>query len=495
MRPHRYLAIAGCAVLLSWVSIIVFVYSEAGELRRQRAEYDNLNQQLLNLEQMRAAIYEIAAADDEFMMLGAINRIEHAVTREQLEQDHATKVVAAKQNFLRAFEHLQQLLKPPSRVEALAGGEAPLSWHPFFDSIRSKYYGYIAAAERMSRVAGTSIYMTYVMKVLGESKSYQKALTSEISDRIEDVKSRLGSHHPLFEATINDARDSLLRLMLLAMVPALFTGYMALRGIMRMFSEISAHREDITKTNLSLESALQELRRVQDGMVQTERLSTLGKLTATVSHELRNPMAAIRNSLYLIRECAGDGDKVRANVDRAERSVDRCDNILRELFEYTRHRSLDLQPTCLQSLVAAILGEQKLPAEIRLVTDLRGSESQVLVDAGRFERIVVNLIQNAAEAIKASRGFGEIKVQTGLVGDQAFLEIADDGPGMPPAVVSRIFEPLFTTKSFGAGLGLPTAKQLVEQHRGRITVNSQEGVGSSFRVTLPLASARQGKAA
>jgi signal transduction histidine kinase len=482
-------------VLLSWGFIMAFVYSEAGELRRQRGEYDNLNQQLLNLEQMRAAIYEVAAADDEFMMLGAINRIEHAVTREQLQQDHAAKVAAAKQNFLRAFERLQQLLKSPSRVEALAGGEAPLSWHPFFDSIRSKYYGYIAAAERMSRVAGTSVYMTYVMKVLGESKSYQKTLTSEIGDRIDDVKRALGSHHPLFEATINDARDSLLRLMLWAMIPALFTGYMALRGIMRMFSEISAHREDITKTNMSLESALQELRRVQDGMVQTERLSTLGKLTATVSHELRNPMAAIRNSLYLIRECAGDGDKVRANVDRAERSVDRCDNILRELFEYTRHRSLDLQPACLRGLVGAILGEQKLPAEIRLITDLRGSEAQVLVDAGHFERIVVNLIQNAAEAIKASRGFGEIKVQTGLVGDQAFLEIADDGPGMPPAVVSRIFEPLFTTKSFGAGLGLPTAKQLVEQHRGRISVNSQEGVGSSFRVTLPLASARQGKAA
>jgi signal transduction histidine kinase len=283
--------------------------------------------------------------------------------------------------------------------------------------------------------------------------------------------------------------------MLLAMVPALFTGYMALRGIMRMFSEISAHREDVTNSNRSLESALQELRRVQESMVQTERLSTLGKLTATVSHELRNPMAAIRNSLYIIRECAGDRDKVRTNVARVERSVDRCDNILRELFEYTRHSSLDLQPSCLQSLVAEILSEQRLPAEIRLVTDLRGSGAQVLVDAARFTRVVVNLIQNAAEAIKATRGFGEIKVQTGLIGNQAFLEIADDGPGMPPAILSRIFEPLFTTKSFGAGLGLPTAKQLVEQHRGKITVNSHEGVGSSFRVTLPLAPARQGKAA
>jgi signal transduction histidine kinase len=86
-------------------------------------------------------------------------------------------------------------------------------------------------------------------------------------------------------------------------------------------------------------------------------------------------------------------------------------------------------------------------------------------------------------------------VQTGLIGNHAFLEISDDGPGMSEELQGRIFEPLFTTKSFGAGLGLPTAKQLVEQHLGKITVNSKAGVGSSFRVILPLATAQQERAA
>jgi C4-dicarboxylate-specific signal transduction histidine kinase len=81
-----------------------------------------------------------------------------------------------------------------------------------------------------------------------------------------------------------------------------------------MFGEISAHKEDVTKSNQSLENALAELRRVQEAVVQGERLSTLGKLTATVSHELRNPMSSIRNSLFLIREFAGDREKVRSNV-------------------------------------------------------------------------------------------------------------------------------------------------------------------------------------
>jgi signal transduction histidine kinase len=333
------------------------------------------------------------------------------------------------------------------------------------------------------------------MKILGEAKSYEKSIANDINGRIDHVNFRLGKHHPLFDATINEARDTLLGLMLLAMIPALLTGYLALRGILKMFGEISTNKERIATANQSLESALAELRRVQETMVETERLSTLGRLTATVSHELRNPMAAIRNSLFLIREFAGQPDKVNANVERAERSIVRCDNIIGDLLEYTRYRNLNLQPVSLQFLVRTILEEHRLPAKLKLTTDLRGSEAKVMADLDRFRRVVINLVENAAEAIKVHRGFGEIKVQTGLIGDHAFLEISDDGPGMTEELRGRIFEPLFTTKSFGAGLGLPTAKQLVEQHLGKITVNSEPGVGSSFRVILPLATAQQGRAA
>lgn len=495
MNPNRFLIIAGCAVMLSWLALVGLVYHSAGELRQQRASYDELTQQLLSLERMRSSIVELAAAGDEFMMLGAVNRIEHAVSREQLERDHAAEFLAGKRHFMEAFNQLQRLMKPSSRSAALAGGEEPDTWHPFFANIRSKYYAYITSSEQLNRLAGSHVYMSFVMKLMGEAKSLEISLKTAIGNRIEQVKYELGSHHPLFEATITEARDRLLSLMLLAMIPALLTGYLAMRGIVRMFGEISAQREDITRTNASLENALLELKRVQETMVQSERLSTLGKLTATVSHELRNPMAAIRNSLFLIRQFAGNREKALANIDRAERSIGRCDNIIGDLLEYTRQRDVDLLPIPLQQLVGDILEEQKLPAEIRLVTDLRGSEAKVMADAERFRRVVINLIQNATEAIKASKGFGEVKVQTGLIGDQMFLEISDNGPGIADDALGKIFEPLFTTKSFGAGLGLPTAKQLVEQHFGKLTVNSQPGVGTSFRVTLPLAKAHQVQAA
>jgi len=477
---------------MSWGSIVALVLTSSTQLRDQRAQYDELTQQLLLLEQVRAVMGEIAAADDEFMMLGAINRIEHTVSREQLQRDHAVDLLSGKKRFMEVFSQLQKLVKT-SRPAASSGRTD--SWQPFFEGIRSKYYGYMTAAERLNRLAGSQVDMSAIMKILGEAKSYEKSIANDINGRIDHVNFRLGKHHPLFDATINEARDTLLGLMLLAMIPALLTGYLALRGILKMFGEISTNKERIATANQSLESALAELRRVQETMVQTERLSTLGRLTATVSHELRNPMAAIRNSLFLIREFAGQPDKVNVNVERAERSIVRCDNIIGDLLEYTRSRNLNLQPVSLQFMVRTILEEHKLPAKLKLTTDLRGSEAKVMADLDRFRRVVINLVENAAEAIKVHRGFGEIKVQTGLIGNHAFLEISDDGPGMTEEIRGRIFEPLFTTKSFGAGLGLPTAKQLVEQHLGKITVNSEPGVGSSFRVTLPLATAQQGRAA
>jgi signal transduction histidine kinase len=495
MGPHRYLALAAGAVVLSWVSIAVLVYSSAGQLREQRTLHDELTQQLLSLEQMRAAIMGIAAGEDEFMMLGTINRVERSMSSEQLEGGRDQQLKAGKAAFATAFARTSQLLSAKSRAQALSGAETRTVAPPFIEKIRTKYASYLVAAERLQELAGSQVYLSFVMKVLGEAKSLQISLDNDLQDRIDLVNSELRNHNPRFDATIKEARDTLLGLILVSLIPALLTGYPAMRGIVRLFGEISAQREDITRTNQSLQNALSELRRVQTAMVQHERLSTLGKLTATVSHELRNPMAAIRNSLFLIREFAGNREKIASNVERAERSIARCDNIIGDLLEYTRHQNLSPQLLCLQTLVRDTLAEQKLPPEIKVKNDLRGSEAKAMIDPDRFQRVVINLVQNAAEAIATSKRFGEIRVQTGVIGNDVFLEVADNGPGITPDILEKIWEPLFTTKNFGAGLGLPTAKRLVEQHAGKMTVTSRPGAGASFLVTLPRAKAQGEEAA
>lgn len=142
-----------------------------------------------------------------------------------------------------------------------------------------------------------------------------------------------------------------------------------------------------------------------------------------------------------------------------------------------------------------MLAERIVPSETVLNVDLRARDAMVMIDEDRFRRVAVNLVQNAVEAIRSSKGKAEVNVQTGTIGDRAYLEVSDTGDGIPADVLPRIFEPLFTTKSFGIGLGLAIAKQLVTQHGGHIIVNSTVGVGTSFQVLLPLAAASKEKAA
>ena len=227
-------------------------------------------------------------------------------------------------------------------------------------------------------------------------------------------------------------------------------------------------------------------------LVKKERLSTLGQLTATVAHEMRNPLSAIRNSLHALHELTQDsGLPLDRAMGRIERSIGRCDGIIADLLEYARARALAREETQLDPWLSDLLDEQRLPDEIRLERDLSAPAALIALDADRFRRVVINLIENAAQALiedadpNAQR---RIHVATSAA-DMAEIVISDSGPGIPPAILPRVFEPLFSTKSFGTGLGLPTAKQIVEQHGGTITLANTPAGGATARIRLPLARA------
>jgi signal transduction histidine kinase len=217
----------------------------------------------------------------------------------------------------------------------------------------------------------------------------------------------------------------------------------------------------------------------------------LGQLTATVAHELRNPLSAIRNTLFSIKEIAAAGGvRIDRPVGRMERSIARCDRIIGDLLEYTRHRELSRKTVGFDRWVDDIVGDQHLAAGISIVRDLDARGASVAIDPDRMRRVLINLIDNAAQAlgeIAAEGADKHIAVATRPVGDAVELTIADSGPGIAPENLARVFEPLFSTKSFGTGLGLATVKQIVRQHDGAITIDSEVGVGTRVTVRLPLA--------
>jgi PAS domain S-box-containing protein len=228
-----------------------------------------------------------------------------------------------------------------------------------------------------------------------------------------------------------------------------------------------------------------ELRDAQIELVRKERLSALGQLTATMAHELRNPLSAIRNTLFVVKETAATkGIDLERPITRVERSVARCDRIINDLLDYTRVKELHLAELAPDPWVEELLSEQRLPAGIELAHHL-DADCMIAIDPERVRRVLINLIDNAAQAMLEDAHERKIVVTTALVDDD-FIEIAvaDTGAGIAADVLPKVFEPLFSTKSFGTGLGLPMVKQIVEQHGGTITITSDVGKGTRVTVRL-----------
>lgn len=236
-----------------------------------------------------------------------------------------------------------------------------------------------------------------------------------------------------------------------------------------------------------------ENRRMSTELVRQERLSALGQLTATVAHELRNPLSAIRNTVYTFKELAASkGLILDRPIERVERSVGRCDRIISDLLDYTRVRELRRSAAFFDKWLEEVLNDQNLPDGVTLVRNLTAPGHSLSFDAERMRQVVINLIDNAAQSMTAAMepsGNNRIVVTTASRFNGFELVIADNGPGIPPDVLPRVFEPLFSTKSFGTGLGLPMVKQVIEQHGGSIEITSVPGKGTKATVRLPYADA------
>ncbi len=243
---------------------------------------------------------------------------------------------------------------------------------------------------------------------------------------------------------------------------------------------IRAEKIEIERARLAAEAEL----------LKAERLSVLGQLTATVAHELRNPLSAIRNTLFTVNELAtGAGLKLDRPVARMERSVERCDRIISDLLEYTRNRELNRHDVAFDRWLGEVLAEQPIAPPVVLTAALDAADTLVSIDADRIRRVVINLVDNAVQAVTempADRD-KQITVRTAAIGGDIVLVLEDTGPGIAPENLARIFEPLFSTKSFGTGLGLPTVKQIINQHGGMIAIDSEVGLGTRVTVRLPLA--------
>ncbi len=239
-------------------------------------------------------------------------------------------------------------------------------------------------------------------------------------------------------------------------------------------------------------SDITERKRLEAEVLRQERLATLGQLTATVSHELRNPLGVIRTSAYIVNSGLDDPDpRILNAIARIERSVVRCDRIIDELLDFTHISELDPTPTPLNSWLGRTLAEQHLPPGVELRLNFGNDATTAALDHDRFRRAVINVFDNACQAMtnpdSQNRDTKDsvLSVTTQVSGDRIEIVFEDNGAGIAADVRPMIFEPLFSTKGFGVGLGLSVVRQIMDQHGGGIEIDSQPGRGTRVCLWLP----------
>jgi len=257
-------------------------------------------------------------------------------------------------------------------------------------------------------------------------------------------------------------------------------------------SERKAAEDELEKYRSTLESLVKErsaqLEVAQAELVQKERLAVLGQLTATVSHEIRNPLGTVANALYLLKEgLQGDEHaKLAKPLLLAERNVERCDTIISDLLDFSRQRKIEKAPIKIDDWLIELLDEMSIPEQIELQKDLC-TNSDVPADPERLRRVLVNVITNAVQALdEIDKPDKKITVRTRLVDETCEIVVQDNGPGMSQDVVKRIYEPMFSTKNFGVGLGVPIIRNILEGHCGGVDYLSEVDKGTTVTMWLPL---------
>jgi len=236
----------------------------------------------------------------------------------------------------------------------------------------------------------------------------------------------------------------------------------------------------------TLSDARVRLDAAHQAAIRAEKLASVGQLAATIGHELRNPLAAVRNAhVYTMRRIA-QAEMVKSDprlgqmLDIASRELDSCSRLIGDLLDFARERPLMREPLPLASLVEEAITLVPARASITVKNDVAEDLPLVEIDREQFRRVLINLVQNAVEAYPDGAS-GTVRIGARHEGGWE-MTIADDGPGISAEVAARIFEPLFTTKVKGTGLGLAVVRSVVERHGGTIDLASEVGKGTRFRI-------------
>jgi signal transduction histidine kinase len=269
-------------------------------------------------------------------------------------------------------------------------------------------------------------------------------------------------------------------------------GGLVLAAAMGALVEAVLRRRDyalvlVAERTAELSDSVVKLEETQELLLRQERLAAIGELASAVGHELRNPLGVITNAHYLMRQQLEQGGDERAarHLATAEREVGAATLIVSDLLDFARAREPVTAPVAVADLIAETLDVIPAPSGITATADVAPNCPPAQADRDQLRQVLLNLITNAFEAMPTEGG--SVTIAAAPVDGMLQIRVTDTGAGMDEETASRVFEPFFTRKARGIGLGLAVTKRIVDSHGGSITVDSTPGNGATFTVLIPIA--------
>ncbi|MDD5190507.1 MAG: ATP-binding protein, partial [Dehalococcoidales bacterium] len=233
-----------------------------------------------------------------------------------------------------------------------------------------------------------------------------------------------------------------------------------------------------------IEKRTKELETAQEKLLRTERLAAIGELASSVGHELRNPLNVMRNCVYLLNMLQPNTSQKESTstLKLLDQQIDNANNIVSDLLDFTKVRTAHPCEFEVTSLVAEKINQVSIPENVTVACPPQETPLHAYADPEQIGRVVINLVTNAIQSI---RDRGSVQISSVMDDGNVWLKFADTGCGIPPENLNKIFEPLFTTKPKGIGLGLAITRRFIEQNKGGIEVQSTVGQGTTFSIRLP----------
>lgn len=343
-----------------------------------------------------------------------------------------------------------------------------------------------------------------------EQEEYQKVVstTRDLGQQMTEKSARLLEFERVqLSNIIRELKSQIATMTMVAicfgfLIPffAFFGIFKPLRSIKKATAAIAKGRfkpVDVINTGDEMQQVMEafntmvyELERRQEQLVQSQKLSSIGTLTAGVAHQLNNPLNNISTSCQIaMDDCDTGNEALLSNMlDNIYQETLRARDVVKGLLEFSRSQDFKLRTAQLKDVVnrSVSLVNSQISGDISLVVTI--PENLILpMDVQRMQEVFINIIMNAAQSIK-QEGVITLSAEVDKTEKQVQIEIHDTGPGIPKEIQGRLFDPFYTTKDEGegTGLGLSVAYGIIQQHRGKITVRSEPGQGASFLISLPL---------